>query len=155
MRPRLIHTHKARMVGRSFGQHSDIRVGEPFLAESSPLYLQLPSWAHGSAFKVTKQLLKLQPSLLCSRQQEGEEDGKAKEQVSHLSQLPTGAEHPREHYLNLTGQHLVTRPYLIVWEAGKCSLILAKHVTTSNKTGVLYSEWRKWVSGRPPAVGRH
>lgn len=77
-----------------------------------------------SAFKVTKQLLMLQPSFLCSRQQEGEEDGKAIEQVSHLSQFPPGAEHPTEHYLNLTGQHLVTRPYLIVWEAGKCSLIL-------------------------------
>lgn len=91
-----------------------------------------------STFRDTKWLLKLQPSLLCSRQQE-QEDRKAKEYVSYLSEPLTGTlpEHPTKHcYLHFTGQHLVTESYLIVWKEGECNL-LAKHITTSNKTGVL------------------
>lgn len=124
--------------------------GSLFMQNEGPLCLQ-PCHPEpvASAFKVTERLLKLHPSFLCSRQQEEEEDGKAKKQVSHLCQLPTGIlpEHSTEHYLNLTGQQFVSWPYLILWEEAKCS-VLAKYTTTSNKTGVLLFRMEELISGR-------
>lgn len=49
------------------------------MQNEGPLYLQ-PCHPEpvAPAFKVTERLLKVHPSFLCSRQQEEEEDGKAK-----------------------------------------------------------------------------
>lgn len=139
MRPRLIHTHKARIIGRIFGRRLDIWTGESFHAEwRSPLSSALPSWACGFCLQSHRKVAEA-PSIISTFLAAGRGGRwKGKNQVSHLRQLPTGIllEHPTEHYLNLTGQQLVSWPYLTLLEEGKCS-VLAKYTTTSNETGVV------------------
>lgn len=123
--------------------------GSLFMQNEGPLYLQ-PYHPEpvASAFKVTERLLKLHPSFLRSWQQE-EGGRKAKKQVSHLCQLPTGIllEHPTEHYLKLTGHQLVSWPYLTVWEEGKCS-VLASTLPPQIRLGFCYSRMEELVLGR-------